>query len=130
MPIQKKIKIIVLAEDDEEDIEFFKDALSELQIDNNLTVVENGVLLISFLEKAITPPDFVFMDLNMPFKNGLQCLREIRSSDKWKMLKTIILTTSSSDEQRNKCYAMGADLFLTKPASFKELKSQLFQCLE
>jgi CheY-like chemotaxis protein len=130
MLIQKKIKTIVLAEDDEEDVEFFKDALSELQIDNNLTVVENGVLLINFLEKAMLPPDFVFMDLNMPFKNGLQCLKEIRSSDKWKTLKTIILTTSSNDEQRNKCYEMGADLFLTKPSSFKELKNQLSECLE
>lgn len=129
MFIQKKIKIIVLAEDDEEDVEFFKNALSELQIDNNLTVVENGVLLINFLEKAITPPDVVFMDLNMPFKNGLQCLKEIRDNDRWKTLKTIILTTSSNDEQRKMCYEKGADLFLTKPSSFKELKNQLSECL-
>jgi CheY-like chemotaxis protein len=130
MPILKKMKTIVLAEDDFEDVEFFKDALLELKIDNDLTVVENGLLLMDFLEKAVTPPDFVFIDLNMPFKNGLQCLREIRSNDKWQTLKAVILSTSSNEKQRNTCYEMGADLFLTKPTSFHELKKQLAQCLE
>jgi CheY-like chemotaxis protein len=130
MPILKKIKTIVLAEDDFEDVEFFKDALLELKIDNDLTVVENGLLLMDYLEKAATPPDFVFIDLNMPFKNGLQCLREIRSNDRWKTLKAVILSTSSNEKQRNTCYEMGADLFLTKPTSFHELKKQLAECLE
>ena len=126
----QKSKIIVLAEDDEEDVDFFKEALSEIEIDIQVTVVKNGILLIKYLETTQELPDIIFMDLNMPFKNGVQCLEEIKKVDKWKTIKTIILSTSSNKDQIEKLYELGADLYLTKPTSFNELKRQLSECVQ
>lgn len=128
MSIQKS-KIIALAEDDEEDVDFFKDTLSEIEVDAHLTVVKNGMLLIKYLENTQQLPDIIFMDLNMPYKNGVQCLEEIKRADKWKTIKTIILSTSSNKDQIKKLYDLGADLYITKPASFIELKKKLFECI-
>lgn len=126
----QKSKIIALAEDDEEDVDFFKEALSEIDGHAHLTVVKNGILLIKYLEDTQKLPDIIFMDLNMPYKNGIQCLEEIKKVDKWKTIKTIILSTSSNKDQINKLYELGADLCLTKPTSFNELKRQLSECVQ
>ena len=127
--LDRKSKIIALAEDDEEDVDFFKDALSEIEVDTHLTVVKNGLLLIKYLENTQQLPDIIFMDLNMPYKNGIQCLEEIKRDDKWKTIKTIILSTSSNKDQIKKLYDLGVDLYLTKPTSFLELKKQLVECI-
>jgi CheY-like chemotaxis protein len=114
---------ILLAEDDEEDIEIFKQFLAELYPDISLDVVENGNLVLDHLNKIETLPDAIFLDLNMPKKNGLDCLREIKKYDRFKMIKTIILTTSSDIAQKNSCYAEGADLYITKPSNYTHFKS-------
>ncbi len=62
---------IFLAEGDDEDADIFKDALSELNLHTNLTIVQNGILLMNLLETSETLPDIIFLDLNMPLKNGL-----------------------------------------------------------
>ena len=121
---------IFLAEDDEEDADIFKDALSELNLCTNLTVVQNGILLMDLLESSETLPDIIFLDLNMPLKNGLQCLKEIKGSDKWKSLNTIILSTSSSKMQKEEMYSHGANFFLTKASTYKEFKSNLAGCIQ
>jgi CheY-like chemotaxis protein len=121
-------KIVVLAEDDEEDADIFKDAIADLNMNIQLFVVENGVLLMDLLKQIKTLPDFVFIDLNMPLKNGLQCLKEIKNSEQLKLLNTIILSTSSNEMQKEEMYAHGANLFLTKASTYKEFKSNLFNC--
>lgn len=121
---------IFLAEDDDEDVDIFKDALSELNLHTNLTVVQNGILLINLLENSETLPDIIFLDLNMPLKNGLQCLKEIKSSEKWKSLNTIILSTSSNKMQKEEMYSHGANFFLTKASTYKEFKNNLAGCIQ
>ena len=123
-------KFVVLAEDDEEDVDIFKDALADLNLNVHLTVFTNGMLLMNHLEKSDNLPDLVFLDLNMPLKNGLQCLKEIKSSNKYKSLNTIILSTSSNELQKEEMYNHGANLFLTKASTYKEFKNNLTKCFE
>ena len=121
---------IFLAEDDEEDADIFKDALSDLNLHTTLTVVQNGILLMNLLETSETLPDIIFLDLNMPLKNGLQCLKEIKSSEKWKSLNTIILSTSSNKMQKEEMYSHGANSFLTKASTYQEFKNNLAGCIQ
>lgn len=110
---------IVLADDDQDDRDIFQEALLETAIATELITVENGQKLIDII-KASEPPavDIIFIDINMPAKNGIECLKEIRRDKNHKETLCIVLTTSSSKEIVDKAYKAGANLFLTKPASY------------
>lgn len=129
MLANKKVSIL-LAEDDEDDAFFFKETIQGLMNEMELTIVENGVLAMKHLQHNIEVPDFIFLDLNMPLKDGIECLKEIKNIDNLKAVKTIILSTSSNASQIQKCYELGADLYIVKPSSFKELKGTLKNCLD
>jgi CheY-like chemotaxis protein len=121
---------ILLAEDDVEDIEFFTGIMSEISPDIKIIVAKNGNELISLLESEKQLPDFIFLDLNMPIKTGFECLKEIRSSEKWNDIKIVVLSTSSHQEKIKETYKMGADLYLQKPNSYGTFKEILSKCLQ
>jgi len=122
-------KKIFLAEDDEDDALFFTQAVSELSLDISLTILCNGDKLIKQLEKHDVLPDIIFLDLNMPLKDGLECLREIKTHSLWKAIKIIMLSTTSDKAQIAKCYSLGADIFVTKAPNFNIFKLNLEACL-
>lgn len=125
----KKISI-VLADDDEDDRLFFKEAIEQLNLNSDLNLVENGNELMKYLEDLNSPlPDLVFLDLNMPRKGGLECLREIRSSKKLKGLTVAIYSTSSSEEDIEECFVRGANIYINKPNNFESIKSVLFKVI-
>lgn len=97
-------------------------------IDNNITVstVTNGEELISRLEK-ISPnlPDMIFLDINMPLKNGKESLADIRQNEKLKDLPIIIYSTSDEKRDIEETYALGANLYIKKPQDFIELEDIL-----
>lgn len=121
--IDKRPLHILLADDDEEDREIFAYAIKDLSPDIRMSVAVNGKELMAILNDEKRPlPDILFLDLNMPFKNGHECLKEIRSSDRLKKLPVIIYSTSSSSEHIDLTYQGGADFYLPKPDSFRDLK--------
>ncbi|MCL6258466.1 response regulator [Aquiflexum sp. TKW24L] len=121
---------IFLAEDDEEDRDLFSLIISEISADYKIFVAKDGIKFMSLLNNADQLPDFIFLDLNMPVKNGLECLQEIKNSEKWKLIKTVILSTSSHPEQIKDMYKMGANLYLKKPTSYSSFKDSLSKCLQ
>jgi CheY-like chemotaxis protein len=123
-------KNILLAEDDQEDAAIFSEILLDVDTTINLSVAIDGELLMAQLQRANPLPDFIFLDLNMPRKNGLECLKEIRSNDKWKHIKVIVLSTSAHEVQVAAAYRDGADLFLTKGISYAHQKEVLGKCLQ
>jgi CheY-like chemotaxis protein len=124
-----QIKNILLAEDDEEDVMLFKTVLSELDQDIIVKVASDGNLLMSFLNQATKLPEIIFLDLNMPHKNGFECLSEIRGNEKWDNVKIVILSTSSQPQHIETAYIGGADLYLAKPVSYSQFKIMLEKCL-
>ena len=114
---------IFLAEDDEDDREFFKDALKDLNIQTNLTITTDGLDLMTTLDETVPPPPYaIFLDLNMPRKNGLECLSEIKRTPKLSQIPVIIFSTSDSEKAINSTYSLGANYYICKPRNFKLLK--------
>src|SRR5687768_15766964 len=93
-----KANHIVLAEDDEDDSFLFEQSLREIPHLTSLDRVHDGVELTQFLEHLHQLPDLIFLDMNMPRKNGMECLSEIRNQSKYDQLPVIIFSTSSAKE--------------------------------
>ncbi len=114
---------ILLADDDTDDCIFFKEALDELLLSTHLTVVHDGEQLMQqLLNETNEFPDVLFLDLNMPRKNGFECLSEIKLSKKLKLLPVIIFSTSFEQEVVNQLYQNGAEYFIRKPSEFSQFK--------
>ena len=112
---------ILLADDDAEDRLLFKEALDETK-SADLVIARDGIDLMSILYKMVVLPDAIFLDLNMPRKDGHECLREIKKNDKFTGLPIIISSTTHSKAQIDATYEEGANLYITKPDSFTKLK--------
>ena len=117
------MKNIFLADDDTDDRMFFENALKQVTIPTRLTLVNDGLELMSNLETILEPPppDVIFLDLNMPRKNGFQCLEEIRNTPKLKDIPVVIFSTTTNEEAVNKTYQHGANHYICKPRSFELL---------
>ena len=123
-------KNIFLADDDADDRLIFEEALKELNIQVELTIINDGVELMTLLDNAVPPPPFVvFLDLNMPRKNGLQCLAEMKEIQKLKNIPVIIFSTSDHPVTVDKTYDLGATYFICKPRSFDLLKKAIERVL-
>lgn len=111
------IKNILLADDDQDDVELFEHAVSEFCDTINLIVAANGVELLRLL--SVKPkPDVIFLDLNMPRKTGKECLVEIRNNPEYNQVPIIILSTSSQQSEIDFCLEKGANHYIIKPSSF------------
>jgi CheY-like chemotaxis protein len=125
--MKHEIKIF-LAEDDRDDSFLFQEALNKIQYNTRLLVAHDGELLTEMIEKNPIP-DFIFLDLNMPKKDGYSCLREIRSSEKLDRVPVIIMSTSSNEQSIEKAYNEGADLYVRKPDNFADLQKIIESCI-
>ena len=121
---------ILLADDDEDDRMFFREALEELPAHTLLTTVNDGDQLIKFLTKESTIlPELLFLDLNMPRKTGFECLTEIKCNEKLKSLQVIIYSTSLNHEVVDLLYEKGAHRYIRKPGNFSDLKKVINEAI-
>lgn len=117
-----KITSIIIAEDDADDRLLIEDALNENSISSDsLLFVSDGEELVDRLNKHATKPSLVFLDLNMPRKDGRQALREIKDNEKLKHIPIIILSTSNSEEDIETSYKNGVNTYFAKPSKYSEL---------
>lgn len=121
---------LLLADDDMDDCIFFKEALDELPFSSTLITVKNGEELMQQLEtRQDNLPDMLFLDLNMPRKNGYECLGEIKTNKGLRHIPVIILSTSFDDDKVNSLYENGASYYIRKPGDFKKLKQVIEQAV-
>ena len=124
--MQTDFILITLADDDEDDRMFFTDAFDELKINTVVNTVNDGVALMNFLNTPETIlPNIIFLDLNMPLKSGIECLKEIKSDPKFKDIVIAIYSTSSSEEDIENTFVLGANIYIKKPSNFSKLKDTL-----
>lgn len=121
---------ILLADDDKDDCLLFKEALEELKLQTVLKVVHDGEQLMQLLTKNSNEIfDVLFLDLNMPRKNGFTCLEEIKRNNKLKSLPVIIFSTSYDQSVADLLYKNGAQHYICKPADFSELRKIIQEAL-
>lgn len=116
----------MLADDDEDDRLFFNDAFEELKITTKVKTFNDGVYLMDYLnsENPVLP-NVLFLDLNMPRKSGMECLKELKLNPKFHDIAIAIYSTSASEEDIEKTFVMGANIYIKKPNDFKTLKKVL-----
>ena len=118
-------RTILMADDDEEDCFLAKEALEESGVMAVLSTVEDGIQLMDYLlrnsqSKTNKLPNLILLDLNMPRKDGREALVEIKAEPTLKNIPIVILTTSQEEEDISFSMKAGANLFMTKPATFEE----------
>ncbi len=112
---------ILLIEDDADDVELLQEAFTNNHIDYVMHVINDGAEVSGYLKKLTKFPDIIVMDLNLPRVHGKEILKEIKSSAAYSTIPVVVLTTSSSIEDKNYTLGLGANDFLIKPTSTKGL---------
>lgn len=120
---------ILLADDDKDDRFFFEKALQEISIATDINIVNDGEQLMDYLAKnAENIPDILFLDLNMPRKNGFECLLELKGNIQFNGIYVIMFSTSYprdvnyEQDMIKRLYKMGAQDYIRKPGDFAQLK--------
>jgi len=122
---------ILLADDDDDDCMFFREALEALHLSTNLTFVNDGEALMQlFIGNMEKLPDVLFLDLNMPRKNGFDCLMEIKKDQKLKEIPVVIISTSYDQAIADKLYITGASYYIKKPIGFSQLQELISIAIE
>lgn len=128
MPDKKQINIL-LADDDKDDCFFFAKALKKIPIPTSLFILEDGEALVNYLyDGKKNSHDILFLDVNMPRKNGMECLTEIKANKKIKDFPVVIYSTSLSESVVELFYEKGAHYYLKK-CEFNKLVSCLTSIL-
>jgi len=121
--ISHQIKNVLLAEDNREHCFFFKRALKQLRLDISFASVQDGDALIKLLGSYI--PDLLFLDLDMPCKNGVECIKQIRDNKVYDVLPIVIFTITNQHNAIQSAYGFGANLYFVKPQEFSVLVKSL-----
>ena len=122
---------IWLADDDEDDRLFFKDAFEEIRIKTIVEIVNDGVeLMDKIIKPGIMLPHVLFLDLNMPRKTGMDCLIEIKKINNLKDIAIAIYSTSASEEDIEDTFVKGANVYIKKPSDFSTLKKILEEVIK
>lgn len=121
---------ILLADDDIDDCAFFINAVENFPISTYCTAVHDGEQLMKQLtNRSNELPNVIFLDLNMPRKNGFECLEEIKLNKKLKQIPVIILSTSFEQGVVNVLYEKGAQHFIRKPSDILQIQKIIKQAL-
>ncbi|MDQ3049022.1 MAG: response regulator [Bacteroidota bacterium] len=116
---------VLLVEDNEGDILLISEALQDSKMPIAISVVKDGKAALDFLEKTggykkVKMPDLVFLDVNLPKKNGHEVLKYIKHSPLLQHIPVVMLTTSSSANDINNAYKHFVNCFVTKPVELDD----------
>jgi CheY-like chemotaxis protein len=115
---------VLLVEDDAGDVLMTREAFEHYKIRNTLHVVTDGEQALQFVrqqrEFAGAPrPGLIMLDLNLPRRDGLEVLAELKADPQLRLIPVVILTTSQAEEDIIRSYALHANAYVSKPVDFE-----------
>jgi len=113
---------ILYADDDEDDCLIFREILADLQFTGKVAIVNDGKQAMVKVNLGTNHITHFFLDINMPYKNGIECLDEIRLMEIYKVTPIIMLTSEVDQKSIDKCFKKGASRYMVKPNSFLKFK--------
>lgn len=127
--VSKKIKLILLVDDDSDDQLLFQEALAEVDASVRCITAGNGSDAIEKLTASAIFPDLIIMDVNMPIMNGMECLKAMKDSEEFRAIPVLMYSTSCSRDCQKECFDIGASGYIEKPSDYKLLCSQIAHIL-
>ncbi len=113
---------IYYTDDDGDDLEFFREAVGLMDADVDLFTHTSGDSFLNAINSSKLANSIAFLDVNMPGKNGLEVLSEIRQRTELNDLPVIVYSTSNSPDIIQKSMDLGANLYAVKPNTFGGLR--------
>jgi CheY-like chemotaxis protein len=115
---------VLLVEDDAGDVLMTREAFEHYKIRNTLHVVTDGEQALQFVRQAgdftgAPRPGLIMLDLNLPRRDGLEVLAELKADPELRLIPVVILTTSQAEEDIVRSYALHANAYVTKPVDFE-----------
>ena len=116
---------VLLVDDDVDDQMFLQEAINDLFPNMECIAINNGKEALEFIEKNPPPPQYIFLDLNMPFVNGFEFLKEFKKEEDNIETTIYIYSTSSNPSDKEKAKILGADDYIVKYSDLNALKVRL-----
>jgi CheY-like chemotaxis protein len=119
-------KVVLFIDDDADDRAVFSEATSLIDPSIQRLYATNGLEALELLrsDNAVCP-DLIFLDINMPIMNGMECLVELKKIEALSHVPVIICSTSIYTDDQKKCEALGADFYLVKPNTLLKMSTAL-----
>jgi CheY-like chemotaxis protein len=127
-----KPRFILIADDDQEDVELLSEVISQLDATAKMHMVSNGRMIIRYLDESGDDqlPSLIVLDYNMPNMNGAEVLEQLCTNPRYQNIPKIIWSTSNNNNYIKECMDKGATSYFVKPATHKHLQQQAAQMLE
>jgi len=130
--LQSQVVDVLLVEDDPGDVLMTREAFGQHKIRNELHVVTDGEQALQFLRRtgdyADAPrPGLILLDLNLPRRDGLEVLAELKADPVLKVIPVVILTTSQAEQDILRSYALHANAYVSKPVDFERFMDVIRQ---
>lgn len=130
-------RVILVAEDSDDDVDLLKIAFRRLGLKNPIQIVRDGQEVLDYLsgtgeyaDRVRFPfPGIMFLDLKMPRKTGLEVLEWLAEHSECSLIPTMVFSSSSQDSDITRAYELGANCYMVKPSSLDELIECLRVCL-
>lgn len=126
----KNPAVILIADDDDDDVFFFSVALEECATETVLFRAKDGNELMQMLKDKMPLPDLLFLDLEMPYKDGIQCIKAIRENPCFAGLSIIVYSSSRDKRNIDFCFEAGCSLYVLKPSGYFAMKKMLHKILQ
>jgi CheY-like chemotaxis protein len=129
---QKTAPLVLMADDDMDDREFFISALAEIAPTYQLIMFSDGDSLLDYINELPEQqlPCLIVLDFNMPRMDGLHTLQALGKQDRYKHIPKVIFSTSLSDKTSELCIENGAYAYKTKPGKMQDLKQIIKEIID